>query len=84
MTARLTKTDDDLIEEAKEKARKIADESATEMQAIAKINQIEGVKIQRSHSNGATGSFTFYLLIDLENRHRTDFFTHRFRVAEAG
>ncbi|MFA5131028.1 MAG: hypothetical protein WC467_01255 [Patescibacteria group bacterium] len=81
MTACLTKTDEDRIEETKERAREIADKSANEMLAIAKINQMEGVKIQSSHCNGATGSFKFYLLIELdENRKKIAAFVHRFPV----
>ncbi|MEI6529122.1 MAG: hypothetical protein WCN88_01785 [Candidatus Falkowbacteria bacterium] len=76
----LTNTDEEFVEEITEKARECASRSENEAVATSLINQIKGVKITGAKSNGATGSYTFSLQIDLpgENRTKTITITTRF------
>ena len=77
----LTKNDEIIVDEITEKARECASLSENEAEATYRINQIKGVKITGAKSNGATGSYTFNLQIDLpgENRIKTESITTKFR-----
>ncbi len=70
MTCALTKGDEEIITETVEAARLLADQSEDVVEATAKINQLEGAKIESICPN-KTGSFTFHLLINLEGDNRT-------------